>query len=419
MKKHPMLGACALVAVLALVSAACGGGRGSDAANDGAGATATTDAGGSETFGDLPTPCGPAEEGTPSPSPGEQGVSADTVTIGYGDDAGFINAPGTGAEMSDAVEAMIGWCNAQGGINGRTVVGNYYDAKITEANNVMIDACTQVFMMVGEGFALDGAAEQTRVGCGLPQVPAYTVNAAVANGPLSFTPSPNPIDIMPAGAAQLIAEQFPEQVKKAAVVYGDFQATKESAQASASPSSALRDRRRCRPANLTSFSQSSKVAGMPTASMAVSTPRLPVISMTVSTALPSALLIVVGGAEFLGHRQPVVVEIDRDDFGRRVELRGEKRGEPDRPDTHDRHDAAWLNLAVEHAALKAGRQDVAEHHQRLFVRSFGNRIKARVGKRRADELGLRPVDLVAENPAAGRRTASTSACGNIRIFRRH
>jgi hypothetical protein len=61
--------------------------------------------------------------------------------------------------MSDAIRAMIDWCNEQGGINGRTVVGNYYDAKITEVNNVMTEACSQVFMLVGEGFALAGGGE--------------------------------------------------------------------------------------------------------------------------------------------------------------------------------------------------------------------------------------------------------------------
>ena len=60
------------------------------------------------------------------------------------------------------------------------------------------------------------------------------------------------------------------------------------------------------------------------------------------------------------------------------------------------------NLAVEHAALEAGRQDVAQHHQRFFVRAVGNGIKAGIRIRDTDELGLRAVDLVAEDPAAGR-----------------
>ena len=89
------------------------------------------------------------------------------------------------------------------------------------------------------------------------------------------------------------------------------------------------------------------------------------------------------GAEALGHLKPIVVEIDHDDLGRRVELGGEEGCEPDRARADDRHGAARRNLAVEHAALEAGRQDVAEHDQRFFVGAVGNGIEAgvRVGMR--------------------------------------
>ena len=124
--------------------------------------------------------------------------------------------------------------------------------------------------------------------------------------------------------------------------------------------------------------------------------------MTASTALPSRAVDDRRGAEALGHLEAIVVEIDHDDLGRRIELRGQQRGEPDRPDADDRHGAARLHLAVEHAAFEAGRQDVAEHHQRFFVGAFGNGIEAGVGIGDADKLGLRAVDVVAEDPAAGR-----------------
>ena len=78
-----------------------------------------------------------------------------------------------------------------------------------------------------------------------------------------------------------------------------------------------------------------------------------------------------------------------------------KRRKPDRPRADDRHGASRLNFAVEHAAFEPCRQDVAEHHQRLFVRAFGNGIEARVRIGSADELGLCAVDAVAEDPAAG------------------
>ena len=108
-----------------------------------------------------------------------------------------------------------------------------------------------------------------------------------------------------------------------------------------------------------------------------------------------------GGAEALRHFKAIIVEIDHDDLGRRVKLRGQQGGKPDRPGADDRDGAPRLNLAVEHAAFEAGRQDVAQHHQRLFVGAAGNGIEAGIRVGNADELGLRAVDGVAENPAAG------------------
>ena len=220
----------AVVMALGLVAAACGGGRSeSGDGGDGGGSTDTTASSESGGFGTLASPCGPAEEGATALATTEQGLTADTVTIGYGDDAGYQAAPGLNKEMSEAVEAMIEWCNDQGGINGRTVEGKYYDAAILNAGTVMQEACTQVFMLVGQGWALDGGAEETRVSCKLPQVPGYTVSATVAHGPLTYVAVPNPVDYTPTGNADLFAQQYPEQVKKAGIVYADFAANVEVA----------------------------------------------------------------------------------------------------------------------------------------------------------------------------------------------
>jgi hypothetical protein len=120
---------------------------------------------------------------------------------------------------------MIAWCNEQGGINGRQITGNYYDAAITNVVNATTQACGEVFMLVGEAWALDSAQEETRLGCSLPAVPTYSVSPEFANAPLTYQAVPNPADIFPAGAAAQMAELFPEEVKKAAVMYGNFAAT--------------------------------------------------------------------------------------------------------------------------------------------------------------------------------------------------
>ncbi len=216
----------AVVMVLGLVAAACGSGR-SSSSDDGGGSTGTSAVSTGDSFGTLASPCGPAADGATNSATGDQGVTADSVTIGYGDDAGYQAAPGLDKEMSEAVKAMIKWCNDQGGINGRTVKGNYYDAAILNAATVMQEACTQVFMLVGQGWALDGGAEETRVNCKLPQVPGYTVSATVAHGPLTYVAVPNPVDYTPTGGTDLMAQQFPTQVKKAATVYADFAANVE------------------------------------------------------------------------------------------------------------------------------------------------------------------------------------------------
>jgi ABC-type branched-subunit amino acid transport system substrate-binding protein len=213
-------GAAVALAAVALLVGACGSGRSSDDASP-ATTAATSTQSGVEQFGDLTSPCSPGE---PSGSP-DQAVDATSVTIGYGDDAGFQGNPGTNHEMSDAVKALIDWCNEQGGINGRQVKGVYYDAKITEVNNVMTEACTQVFMLVGQGFALGAGGEATRLGCGLPTVPGLLGGTDVANAPLMVTPAPQPVDYLNVQGAAAVAAAYPEAVKKVGVMEPNFPAT--------------------------------------------------------------------------------------------------------------------------------------------------------------------------------------------------
>ncbi|MET0228926.1 MAG: ABC transporter substrate-binding protein [Actinomycetes bacterium] len=208
----------AAVAAIAVLAVACGSGsRSADPSGSGNTGNAESDSG-SETasgdFGTLESPCG---EGDASGAT-QLGVTDTEITIAYGDDAGFQGQPGLNHEMSDAVKAMIEWCNEQGGINGRQVKGNYYDAKILDVNTAMQEACAQTFMLVGQGWALDGSAEQTRISCGLAAVPGYTGSSALAMGPDMVQPVPNPIDELTIQQAYALAEAFPDKVTKAAAV---------------------------------------------------------------------------------------------------------------------------------------------------------------------------------------------------------
>jgi ABC-type branched-subunit amino acid transport system substrate-binding protein len=130
--------------------------------------------------------------------------------------------------MGDAVKAMIKWCNDQGGIEGRQVVGDFYDAAITQTPNVMQQACKSDFMLVGEGWALDDSAEQIRVGCNLVAVPGFSVGPNFANGPMMYQAVPNPDDYIPGAPYFQTAQLFPTQIKKADLLHTTLSATETS-----------------------------------------------------------------------------------------------------------------------------------------------------------------------------------------------
>src|SRR4029450_5446906 len=99
----------------------------------------------------------------------------------------------------------------------RAIVGNYSTAAITNVVNATTEACSQVFMLVGEAWANDVNQEETRLGCGLPAVPPSAGSPQFANAPLAYQPVPNPADVFAAGSAGQIAELYPDEVKKASV----------------------------------------------------------------------------------------------------------------------------------------------------------------------------------------------------------
>lgn len=208
-----------LVLAFTLIAGACG------SRSDSSGGSSTTKPASATDFGTMPSPCGKGE----AKGATQKGVTDTQITIGYGDDAGYAASPGLNKEISDAMKAMIKWCNEQGGINGRQVVGDYHDAAILAANNAVTDACDKDFMLVGSGFALDGAGEATRINCKLGAVPTYTVSPEFANATLMVQPTPNPVNWYDAANAFLLAEKFPAEVKKTAILEGNFAATIDSA----------------------------------------------------------------------------------------------------------------------------------------------------------------------------------------------
>ncbi|CAB4859251.1 unannotated protein [freshwater metagenome] len=179
-------------------------------------------------FGDAPWPCGKAA--TPNTDSGsEPGVTQDAISIASGDDAGYVGSPGLNHEITDAMKAMVSKCNDLGGINGRQITLNYFDAKIFDVATAMQGVCDgNNFFLVGEGWAFDSQQEEARLKCPMPAVPTYSVSAAFAHGKLMYDAIPNPSDEMSAGFFEQMATLFPDAVKHVATLVAGFSATQES-----------------------------------------------------------------------------------------------------------------------------------------------------------------------------------------------
>ncbi len=178
-------------------------------------------------FGDAPWPCGPGS-GTNNDAGGEVGVTNKSINISGGDDAGYAGAPGLDHQATDAIKALVAKCNALGGINGRTITYNYFDAGVFNIATAIQGACdAKSFFLVGDAWSFDGNQEEARLACGLPAVPTFAVSAAFANGKDVYVGSPNPADETPAAGFAMTTALFPDAVKKVATLAATFSATQE------------------------------------------------------------------------------------------------------------------------------------------------------------------------------------------------
>jgi ABC-type branched-subunit amino acid transport system substrate-binding protein len=157
-------------------------------------------------FGTLKNVCGP---GTPK-GPTARGLTASTIQIGVNSDAGAAAAPGIEQEFFDASDAFVKWCNAAGGINGRKLAIDKWDAKLFNVGQTTTAACQKDFMLVGGGNALDDASVKPRLACKLGSIPAYTVTTAAANAGLQVKIQPGIATQIPFGGQRLLAMTYPD-----------------------------------------------------------------------------------------------------------------------------------------------------------------------------------------------------------------
>ncbi|MCZ7537027.1 MAG: ABC transporter substrate-binding protein [Acidimicrobiia bacterium] len=203
-----------------LLAAACGRGDDDEAtgSTDPGETTSPTTGGPAQeaagVFADLGAICGPTPEGMTLGEP-DVGVTAESVQVGTISDPGFSGRPGLNQELFDTAAAFTQWCNAAGGINGRRIELRERDAKLTEHQGRMIDACEEGdFMLVGGGGVFDDQGQKERLACGLPQIPGYVVTASAIESDLTVQPVPNPVYSLPIGDLRWLGEQYPEATKK-------------------------------------------------------------------------------------------------------------------------------------------------------------------------------------------------------------
>jgi hypothetical protein len=157
------------------------------------------------TFGDLGRICGP---GNPAPLTG-RGLSGTTIHVGTLADPGSTITPGLEQEYFDVAKAFTKWCNAAGGINGRTIVVDEYDAKLFNGASQIISACAKDFMLVGGGNAFDAVDVKPRLACKLPQIPALDVSPGAGLAALQVQPTSNSPTHYSVGALRLLADAYP------------------------------------------------------------------------------------------------------------------------------------------------------------------------------------------------------------------
>ena len=157
-------------------------------------------------FGTLKKVCAPG----PGTGGSGRGIVGKTIHVATLADPGAAAAPGLGQEFFDVADAFAKWCNAAGGINGRTVVVDKRDSKLFNGAAVILQACLSDFMVVGGANALDATTVKPREGCKLGSIPAYTASPEAYSSKYQVVPVGSPPTIYPAANMRLLADAYPD-----------------------------------------------------------------------------------------------------------------------------------------------------------------------------------------------------------------
>jgi hypothetical protein len=213
----------------ALVTGACAA-KGHDTGSPptSAGRTTTTAAATSAgRFGTMASPCGPDVDGKKiTLEASEAGRGTDKIYVGVANDRTSEIRPGLNKELWDSMVAFSNWCNRQGGIGGLPVEPVDLDGEVFKVEQAMNVACSQTFAMVGGGWAQDNLAFTGKDGsdfhrCKMIAFPAFAVSTDFSDANGVVQAMANLGYVKPITATKVLADLYPEQVKKTTVVYGE------------------------------------------------------------------------------------------------------------------------------------------------------------------------------------------------------
>lgn len=203
------------VLVVGLVAAACGS-RTSDQATVARGG----DAGGEpQTETPDPTLIGesPCSDGDATGAT-DVGVTDDSITIANVADVDVPGLPGLFQQNQEATAAFVAYCNSLGGVQGRELVLETFDSKLTEHLQAVEGACNSTFAMVGNGVVFDDAGIPAMLECGIPNIPGFVVSLDAADeAELTVQPLPSSSNTWSVGPGRYAVDTAGDAVKKAAI----------------------------------------------------------------------------------------------------------------------------------------------------------------------------------------------------------
>jgi ABC-type branched-subunit amino acid transport system substrate-binding protein len=204
------------------------GGTGATTGTTGGGTTGGATGGG--TTGGAAVPgggtCANATKAT------DTGLTANKMTVATLADVSGVQ-PGLFQSAHQGARAAAAYINSQGGICGRQVDPLILDSKTDSGGNrsAMLEACQKAFAVAGSMSAFDDGSAAPGQACGIPDITAITTNSPKYEATNTFPVYPNAGPSISNTSAKYIAKRFPNEVKKAAILWLNQAVTKNNATA--------------------------------------------------------------------------------------------------------------------------------------------------------------------------------------------